>query len=235
MTLNNSITSLAGFNLTSTTLVNNATLRLQGNETVTLTNGNDIDSGLWQYVGDGVGGLTSFTIKDFGATDYFNLTINSTEGPTESFSLTAPLTVVGAFTHSAGTLTAGAGGIDLTAGSATISAPVTATAGGNILVTTDTLDLAGAAGTISGTGTLTLRPATASRPIVLGAAGAGSDFALSTTELAALADGFSSITIGRTTDGTGMRDHLAGHLHGSIDDCRREHQRRRAHVIVGWR
>src|SRR5207249_1160982 len=107
LTLNNSITSLAGHNLTATTLANNATLRLQGNEAVTLTNGNDIDSGTWEYVGDGVGGLTSFTMKDFGATDYYTLKINSTEGSAESFSLTAPLKVAGAFTLSSGAFSQG--------------------------------------------------------------------------------------------------------------------------------
>src|SRR5439155_392748 len=217
LTLNNSITSLAGHNLTATTLVNNATLRLQGNEAVTLTNGNDTAEGTWEYVGDGAGGLTSFIIKDFGATDYYNLKINSTEGSAESFSLTAPLTmqspgVAGAITlRGALTTAASNSAITLIAGNGN-SGTFTQTAGagnslasgsGAITITADTIVLNTSANTITGTGALTLRPATVSRPIVLGAAGAATDFALSATEIASLTDGFSGITIGRTADGTG--------------------------------
>ncbi len=157
LTLNNSITSLAGFNLTATTLVNNATVRLQGNETVTLTNGNDIDSGLWQYVGDGAGGLTSFTIQDFGATDYFNLTINSTEGSAESFSLTAPLTVAGAFTLSSGAFSQGAQTMNV-AGNFALSNGTTFTkaTGGQALTLDGTGNLSDSNGTLQDLGAVTI-------------------------------------------------------------------------------
>src|SRR5207302_1694142 len=55
---------------------------------------------------------------------------------------------------------------------------------------------------VTGSGALTLKPSTASRNITIGADNA-SDFALNPLEISYLTDGFSSITIGRTTDGTG--------------------------------
>src|SRR5439155_3049720 len=58
LTINNGVLSLSGYNLTANTLVNMATLRLQGNETVSITNGNDTAEGMWEYVGDGPGGLS---------------------------------------------------------------------------------------------------------------------------------------------------------------------------------
>ena len=93
------------------------------------------------------------------------------------------------------TLTTGTGGggtFTQTAGAGnTISA-----GSGAITINTDNIVLNTTANTITGTGAITLAPTTASRPVVIGAAGAATDFALSTTELAALADGFSGITIG---------------------------------------
>src|SRR5207249_2982107 len=99
LTLNNSITSLAGFNLTATTLVNNATLRLQGNEMVTLTT-MDVDSGTVQYVGRNI--AETLTINDFGATDYYNLQINNTNVVPTTFRITNPLAVAGAFDITSG-------------------------------------------------------------------------------------------------------------------------------------
>src|SRR5207253_10963602 len=51
-------------------------------------------------------------------------------------------------------------------------------------------------------GALTIKPSTASRNITIGAENA-SDFALNFPELAYLSTGFSSVTIGRSSDGTG--------------------------------
>ncbi len=65
-------------NLTvSGTFSNNATLRLVGSEATTLTQ--DIDSGTWYYKGDGDALADTYTIKDFGATDYFGLQVLSTD------------------------------------------------------------------------------------------------------------------------------------------------------------
>ena len=91
----------------------------------------------------------------------------------------------------------------LNVAAATFAQATTATiAGGALSITADTIDLAGVANSISGTGMLYLAPATASRPIVIGAAGTASDFAISASELATLADGFSAIYLGRQS-GTG--------------------------------
>src|SRR5207237_10425991 len=103
LTLNTGVLSLSGYNLTANTLVNLATLRLQGNETVSITNGNDTAEGMWEYVGDGPGGLSSFIVKDWGATDYYNLKINPAD-PTETFNVTSALKLNGTLTYSAGTL-----------------------------------------------------------------------------------------------------------------------------------
>jgi hypothetical protein len=63
--------SLAGQNLTATgaTFSNTAIMRLIGSETITgLTQ--DTDSGTWSYVGDADSAADTYTVKDFGATDY---------------------------------------------------------------------------------------------------------------------------------------------------------------------
>jgi len=67
---------------------------------------------------------------------------------------------------------------------------------GNIAVIADSINLSGGANSINGTGTVTLKPKTLSRPMVIGAAGTASDFALDATELATLKDGFSGISLG---------------------------------------
>ena len=136
LTLNNSITSLAGFNLTATTLANNATLRLQGNETVTITT-MDTDSGLVEYVGDGAAGLNSFTIKDFGATDYYNLRIAGLSG-SETFTVSSPLKLNGSLTHATGILNVGA---NVTTAGGTITSTDAVTLSANALI--DTTDAGG--------------------------------------------------------------------------------------------
>ncbi len=72
------------------------TLRLNDNETVFWST-NDIDSGTWEYVGTN----GPYTIRDLGATDYFNLTINSS-GIT--FNVGANLVVAGTLTVTNGTV-----------------------------------------------------------------------------------------------------------------------------------
>ncbi len=110
------------------------------------------------------------------------------------------ITVAGALStapsNSAITLTAGTGnsGILTLASGGSI-----ASGSGAITLTADSIDLGATANTITGTGTITLQPVTSARPIVIGAAGAASDFALSATEIATLTDGFSDITIGRSS------------------------------------
>lgn len=69
---------------------------------------------------------------------------------------------------------------------------------GNISITADVMELDGlSANLIRGFGTLTLQPFTATQAITLGGAGSANDFDLTLGEIATLADGFRSITIGR--------------------------------------
>ncbi|MCB1208644.1 MAG: choice-of-anchor D domain-containing protein, partial [Verrucomicrobiales bacterium] len=81
----------------------------------------------------------------------------------------------------------------------------TATSQGSLASSSGQIDLKGAGmvlgGPVSGTNALTIAPSVASTTIGLG--GGAGDFALDDTELGNLADGFSSITIGDTTSGTG--------------------------------
>ena len=100
---------------TSGSFVNNGTLRLRGSETITnLTQ--DTDSGTWEYTGDGDSAADTYTIKDFGATDYYHLTINATDGAIDIFQLGATLTVAGNLTNTAGTLDVTASNFGLTVG-----------------------------------------------------------------------------------------------------------------------
>ena len=69
------------FLFNSGTLSNTGTIQAQGDETITFTStSNDTDSGTWEYVGDGGGTSDTRVIEDFGATDYYNLTINDPNG-----------------------------------------------------------------------------------------------------------------------------------------------------------
>src|SRR3989338_3336024 len=101
-----------GQNLTvSSTFSNSGTLQVIGSEaTVSLTQ--DIDSGTWEYIGDGTGAATTHTIKDFGAgVDYYHLTINDASASnSDTFQLGAALDVNGNLTLTAGTLDVNATG-----------------------------------------------------------------------------------------------------------------------------
>ncbi|GEM_PF-2493742 len=94
---------LGGSNLTlaGNTFSNNGTVRMQGGETISFGAGGavmDIDSGLFEYVGGGAG---TYTVSDWGATDYYDLKINKAA---EIFLLGGALTVANDLTLSAGTL-----------------------------------------------------------------------------------------------------------------------------------
>jgi hypothetical protein len=73
-TISSGILSLGGYNFTTTSFINNDTLRLQGNETLSFTN--DTDSGTVEYVGDGDTVADSYTLKNL---TYYNLVVNSTD------------------------------------------------------------------------------------------------------------------------------------------------------------
>jgi len=87
LTITSGILAAAGFNLTATTLVNDATLRLQGNETTVTFTTMDTTSGAVEYVGRDV--AETLTVKDFGATDYYDLTINDANTNKATFQLGA--------------------------------------------------------------------------------------------------------------------------------------------------
>src|SRR5207249_8179801 len=114
-----------------------------------------------------------------------NITLNS--GGTVGASTT------GAITIAADADASGAGTLTTSAAIGNASAAGVITLSGN--------DIALGAN-VTGSGALTIKPSTAARNITIGADNA-SDFALNPLELSYLTDGFSSITIGRTTDGTG--------------------------------
>ncbi len=76
-------------------------MRLRGTETVSLTQ--DIDSGTWTYVGNNDLVADTFTIIDFGATDYFNLTVASLTFGLDTFELATAKVIAGNLVISAGT------------------------------------------------------------------------------------------------------------------------------------
>ncbi|NBS42094.1 hypothetical protein EBS80_05580, partial [bacterium] len=118
LTITTGILSLTGNTFTVTgTVSNDGTLRLQGGETVTLTN--DSDSGIVEYVGNANASANSYTLKNW---TYYDLLVNfadtddtvtASSSPlavNRNFSLvfggfTAPTTmnVAGNFSHSGGT------------------------------------------------------------------------------------------------------------------------------------
>ena len=81
---------------------NSGTIKLFGSETLTNVNNLDIDSGTVIYTGNNT--TNTYQIKDFGATDYFNLSF--TDANTNKITLqvadTKTLTVAGALTLSSG-------------------------------------------------------------------------------------------------------------------------------------
>ncbi|MBI4970897.1 MAG: DUF2341 domain-containing protein [Candidatus Omnitrophica bacterium] len=110
LVISNNITNSAGtldlngqnFSVTGT-LTNPATIQLKGNENVTLTSGNDTTQGTWNYVGDGDATASSFIIKDFGANDYCNLSINAVDGSIDYFTNASNLVINGSLNSSGGT------------------------------------------------------------------------------------------------------------------------------------
>jgi hypothetical protein len=96
---------LGGKNITiASTFSNDGTFKLQGSETVTFTSPavQDINSGTWEYVGDSDLTSDNFTLKDFGATDYFNLVLNSAVTDDDFFTSGAAKVIAGAFTITRG-------------------------------------------------------------------------------------------------------------------------------------
>ncbi len=90
-------------------VTNNGTFRLQGGETLTNVNNLGTAAGTVEYVGDGDGAADTYTLKDFGATDYYNLKIGATDAAApnvDTFSSAAAKAVAGTLTVTAGILNA---------------------------------------------------------------------------------------------------------------------------------
>lgn len=144
-----------GWNFTASgTIVNNDNFVVQGGETLTFVNGFDVDSGTFVYKGDndGISGET-FTIKDNGATDFFNLTINDNNATRDIFALGANSNIAGILTVSSGTFQQSTYTLD-TVGLTVSGANGTFTGGTNTITNTGALTIS--AGTFNSTsGTLT--------------------------------------------------------------------------------
>ena len=93
------------------------------------------------------------------------------------------------------------GPVTIAAGTGTITVANNLNAGVNALtLTADEIDLNGGAGSVTGSSTILLQPSAAATTI--GIAGGAGTLQLTTADIGALANGFSSLTIGRT-NGTG--------------------------------
>jgi hypothetical protein len=145
LTINNAtgVFSTSGQNVTFDTLSNTGTFRVRGSETLSITT-QDIDSGTWEYIGDGDTLADTFTVKDFGTPDYFNLVINSTDA-NDTFQAGSALSIAGTLAVQAGILDMN-GNTNAVTGTTTIS-------GGTYLAGTATQTFTGDV-TVSG-GTLT--------------------------------------------------------------------------------
>ena len=144
--------TLAGHGLTvKGRLTNRGTLALRGDEPVRLARGNDTAQGTWRYTGGEPG--TAFAVKDFGATDYFDLVV---DGPGDTFRPAGTLTVRGALRVSAGTFDGSAsgtvrvGGLAVTGGA--FVAPAAMFNSGDWSVAGGTFDANGGTVTLNGRG-----------------------------------------------------------------------------------
>ncbi len=140
LTITSGILYLNAYNMTATTLVNNATLRLKGSEIMTITT-MDINSGTVEYVGNNT--ATTYTIKDFGATDYYNLYINDANVTKSTFQLGGAMVIAGTLIISGGTYSAN--------GQTTSVAGITTVNGGTYLPSTATQTLSTGLTVSSGT------------------------------------------------------------------------------------
>jgi hypothetical protein len=121
--------SLAGFNMTiSGTLSNDGTVNLFGSESVSIGTP-DINSGLFNFTGDGDVTAETFTIPNIGATDYFNVTFND-PAPSDTFQSNAAINIAGALTITSGT-------VDFSTNANTLSTTGTLTVNGGTLTATN--------------------------------------------------------------------------------------------------
>lgn len=127
---------LAGYGISFTALSspsNSGTIKLIGTETFTNVSNLDIDSGTVEYLGDGDSFADTFTLLDWGATDYYNLIINATDGTTDTFQFTSSISVANNLTVTAGT-------IDFNAQSISITGNLKMDIGSQIIATSTAMD-----------------------------------------------------------------------------------------------
>lgn len=99
--------------------------------------------------------------------------------------------------------------VTIKSGTGTLTFNSTVSAGGyDLSLAGDAIDLLGGAGSVSGTGSISFAPSSAAKSV--GLAGAAGDLQLSAVDIAALANGFSGIFIGRTDTGAPVRVSAAG-------------------------
>ncbi len=146
-------------------------------------------------------GTSTLTIPDTGVTGIKFDTLAGNDSITVT-SIQTSLT--GEFTIEAGdgTDTATINTPAINAASITLNDSVTLSQ--SITLTADEIDFGGGASSVSGAVDLTLAPATASATIGIG--GGTGTLDISDTDIAALSDGFTSLTIGDATNGTGAVD-----------------------------
>ena len=108
---------------------NSGTVFLQGNETVSLTQ-DTTDHGTFTYTGDGSG--SAITIKDFGANDYYNLTINDAHNGGSSPNLVDTYNISTNALHVVGNVTVTRSSLDMSAGTAEVDGAVSIASGGTL-------------------------------------------------------------------------------------------------------
>ena len=137
-------TTLNGKNVTvSNALTNNGTITLFGTETLSFGT-MDTAHGTFVYVGNGDGSVDTMTIKDFGATDYYNMTINDTHATKDLFVTNANLNIANHLTITSSTL-------NVSTNSNSITTAGTLTVNGGTLIATNSTIAASAVVIASGT------------------------------------------------------------------------------------
>jgi hypothetical protein len=115
------------------TFSNDGTFIVQGNETLTISPGNDTDSGTVQYTGRNVS--ETLTITDLGSPDYYHLVINDTNSNKATFNLGSTIGLTGNLTVTSGTLAGNGNTMNVTGNvvinGGTFNSPTTLTVAGD--------------------------------------------------------------------------------------------------------
>ncbi|QFS48753.1 CHAT domain-containing protein [Nostoc sphaeroides] len=195
---NNNITLNGNVNLTADTSINAGSGSINFVPISTINGASNLTlsaSGI--TLGGAVGGTTALTGLTATAA---NTNIANNITTTGNIQFNSPVTLTG---DSSKTFTANTGAIAVN--------NTLAAGANNLTLTANEIDFNGGNNSVTGSGELVLQPSTASRNINLGQASDSdtSTFDLTTSELTALQDGFSLITIGRN-DGSGSVNFAPG-------------------------